>query len=140
MECALLQDQSRLDGEEFRCVSPLCRRRFSIRTGTVWNNFRRIPLVLVRLVLYYYTEEISASRAARILNRAGLQLTGRSVRRVYGDIRRMMLYSLQRTVLTGLLRGVIEIDEALFTHRSAQGEEAYDRYTLQVRLKAFGDS
>ena len=122
LQCNIIKDKTRLDGEEFRCVNRLCRRKFSIRFGTLWENFRRIPLVvLVRLAFYYYIEGISASRASRFLNNAGFRITARSVRRIYSDIRRIILNYVQRHVFTGLLRGTIEVDEALFTHRSGPG-------------------
>ena len=122
LRCNIIADRTRLDGEEFRCVNRGCRRRFSIRVGTVWENFRRVPLVvLVRLVFYYYIEEISASKAARFLQRTGFILSSRAVRRIYSDVRRMVLNHMQRHVFPGLLRGTIEIDEALFTHRAGPG-------------------
>ena len=83
LNCQLIQDNTRLDGQEFRCVNPLCRRRICIRFGSLWGNFRRIPLViLVRLAFYYYIEEVSAARAARRLAQAGFNITARSVQRV----------------------------------------------------------
>jgi len=122
IQCHIVEDNTRLDGQEFRCVNRACRRRYSIRIHTLWNNFRRIPLVLlVRLIFYYFVGEFSAARAARLLNDAGLQITARSVRRLYSDVRRMVLNHIQRTFFSGLLRGTIEIDEALFTHRPGPG-------------------
>ena len=66
---------------------------------------------------YYNVEEVSAARTAQRLAQAGYEITARSVRRVYGDIRRLILRFMQSTVYRGLLRGSIEIAEALFIYR-----------------------
>jgi len=122
IQCIIFQDNSRLDGQEFRCPNPRCRRRFNIRTGTIWNEFRRIPLVvLVRLVFYHYVHQISASKAAGRFNRAGIQISSRTTRRIYSLVRGLVLGHMRNQVFSGVLRGTIEMDEALFTHRAGPG-------------------
>lgn len=122
MDCIQRNDKTRLDGCEFRCANPDCRRRYSIRSHTLWNNFRRVPLcVLVRLVFHDFVHQISAARATRRLVRAGINISSRTVRRIFSEIRRIVLRFMQHQVFTGLLRGQIEMDEALFTHRAGPG-------------------
>jgi len=40
LECHIVRDNRRLDGEEFRCQNPNCRRRFNIRRHSIWRRFR----------------------------------------------------------------------------------------------------
>jgi len=77
--------------------------------------------VLVRVVFHDFVHQISAARSARRLVRAGITISARTIRRIFNDVRRLILRHMQHQVFTGLLRGAIEVDEALFTHRAGPG-------------------
>jgi len=76
---------------------------------------------MVRLVFYYFVNQVPAKRAARLLNRAGFITSGRTVQRVYKTVRNKIKTYMDDVVFSGVLRGTIEIDEALFTHPSVPG-------------------
>jgi len=119
LPCVIAMDNQRLDGEEFRCQNRNCRRRFRIRIGSIWDAFRRIPLiVLVRIVFLYFGQNISAKRASRLLNVHGEIINKRTVQKVYKEARARIRAYMNAQVFSGVLRGTIEIDEALFTHRA----------------------
>jgi len=121
-ECVIVQDRTRLDGEEFRCVFRSCRTRLSIREGTFLASFRRIPIVvLTRIVFFYFVQGTSANRVTRRLVRDGIQISRRTTARIYDTIREEIVTYMRRVVYSRVLIGNIEMDEALFTHRAGFG-------------------
>ena len=122
LQCNLVHDNQRLDGQEFRCPTRSCRKRYSIRTGTIWSPFRRTPLiVLVRIIFYFFTEQLSPRKAARRLNAAGYLIRLRTIQRMYRAVRNSIQRYMNQEVFSERLMGTIEIDEALFTHRAGPG-------------------
>jgi len=119
--CLIYQNQRSIDGQIFSCRT--CRRKYSVRTDTLWEDFRRTPLILlVRLVFSYFAEGIEAKRARRRFSNAGLYIGYSTMKRIYKKIRSSIERYMFNEIYTTPFRGRIQIDEALFTHRSGDGK------------------
>jgi len=82
----------------------------TIRTDTIWKHFRRISLVvLVRLVFYYYKEKIAAKGATRLLSQIGIQISKFITFRVYRPVWRLIEAFVERQVFTETFKGIVEI-------------------------------
>ena len=122
--CGIYRNTRSIDGEMFRCGT--CRRKYNIRGGTLWEDFRRIPLVLlVRLVFHHFVNGNSAKRAHVSLAEAGLHIGYVTLKRVYKRVRSGIESYMFNEVYRNLMRGRIQIDEALFTHRSGPGRRGF---------------
>ena len=81
-------------------------------------------MILVRLVFYYFAEQIPGKRATRLLNRIGIEISKWTVLRLYRRVRELVQTFMQRQVFQETFRGIIEMDEALFTHRAGPGRRS----------------
>jgi len=116
----ICRNSNSIDGEMFRCTR--CGSKENIREGTRWQAFRRVPLVLlVRLIFYYYANEYSARRAFDDFAAAQVEISYATVKRVYCMVRNSVADFMILEVYEEPLRGRVQVDEALFTHRAGPG-------------------
>ena len=109
-----------IDGLMFRCTQ--CRAKYSIREGTRWGKFRRIPLiVLTRLIFYYFPNQFSARRAHTALRGVHIDISYATVKRIFNNVRASISRFMLEEVYQTPLRGRIQMDEALFSHRAGGG-------------------
>ena len=118
--CVLGVNARSIDGQMFRCSH--CGAKYNIREGTRWERFRRIPLiVLTRLIFYFFANEYSARRAHTALRTIHIGLSYATVKRVFSNVREAISRYMVEDLYETPLRGRIQIDEALFTHRAGTG-------------------
>ncbi|KAL4467932.1 hypothetical protein ABPG72_022846 [Tetrahymena utriculariae] len=121
-------DQSRLDGQNFRCSS--CNSKRAMRFRSIFQD-TRVPIgCLYRLFLAFIQE---------MTNEEGMEYADCSIktlRSVFRYLRRSIATAvdqerqgMQLTEVNGVLRGGIEMDESLFTHIVELGD---DRVSQQV--------
>jgi len=70
---------------------------------------------------YYYEEKIVAKGATRLLSQIGIQISKCTTFRVHGPVWRLIEAFVGRQVFTETFKGIVEIDEVLFTHRAGPG-------------------
>jgi len=118
--CFIRRNARSIDGEMFRCNA--CGSKYNIRDGTRWERFRRTPLVLiVRIVFHYFPNQYSANRTFEVLNALHVRISYETVKRIYREIRRSISDYMNLGLYSRPLRGRIQMDEALFTHRAGPG-------------------
>jgi len=119
IECSIVRCNQRLDGQ-FRCT--YCRRKYSIRSGSFFDSFRRVPLViLTRLVFYYFAQGIGARRATRNIVRLGIRISRWTTFRIYEAVCESIQAYMEREIYSDVLGNIVEMDEALFIHRAGPG-------------------
>jgi len=64
-------NNGRIDGQYFRCS--VCSSQYNVRIGTIWERLRRIPLVLLtRLAFYYFVNRINARETTKQIKEMGI--------------------------------------------------------------------
>ena len=118
--CSICRKSDSIDGQMFRCIR--CKAKYNIRDNTRWEKFRRTPfLLLVRLVFYYFPNGYSARRAYDAVRMINVGISYATMKRIYSEVREVIANYMLLEIYNTPLRGRIQIDEALFTHRAGPG-------------------
>jgi len=118
--CRLGANNRSIDGQMFHCR--VCRTKYSVREGTRWERFRRVPLiVLIRTIFHYFPNQYSARKAFEALERSHVNISYATVKRIYQTVRTSIAEYMTGVIYNTPLRGRIQVDEALFTHRAGPG-------------------
>ena len=112
----LNKDRQRLDQYIYRCR--LCKSKKSIRFGTFFEQFPKIPLqVLVRIIFHYYLEGYNASKTTdEIIKNAGFYISYGEMKLIFSAIRVSVSKFVQMEYQELTFSEVTEIDESLFSH------------------------
>lgn len=117
------KEKTKNDGIQWLCVNKKCRKRLSIRNGTMLMKHDNIPLIILSRLIFIHFAQGTNARSAHIILREQLgdsfEISYETVKKIYSDIRTEILNHYLYVSESKKLGGEgskVEIDESIFSH------------------------